>query len=339
MTQKHEKPWWHPDLFEAKIPCLKRRARLIQDIRHFFESRDYLEVETTALQTSPGMEVHSKGFETTLYGPDRIKTETKYLHSSPELAMKKLLVAGLPKIFQICQVFRNAEGSKLHRPSFTMLEWYQTGLSYRGLMEETIALIRAVTDEKIHWQNMSADPHQDWQFISVVEAFAQYAEIDLVAVLEDRDAFAAQAVKMGYTPREEESWEDIFFAIFAEKIEPHLGHPVPTILYDYPISMAALSRPNAEDPRFAERFEVYICGMELANAFGELTDAAEQKERFERSMAKKRAIYNEDYPVDEDFIAALAHGMPETSGIAVGIDRLAMLVAGVDDIRFVQAVG
>ena len=339
MSEDNNKKWWNPALFEAKIPCLHRRAKMIQDIRSFFENRDYLEVETTALQTSPGMEVHSKGFETELYGPDRGVPQTKYLHSSPELAMKKLLVAGLPKIFQICQVFRNAEGSKLHRPSFTMLEWYQVGLSYEGLMQETIELIRYISDGPIHWRGITADPDQDWQMISVADSFQHYADIDLCAVLEDREGLAKEAERLDCDVHDGDRWEDIFFKIFGEKIEPHLGAPVPTILYDYPLSMAALSRRKADDARFAERFEVYICGMELANAFGELTDAEEQRARFERSMEQKRKIYGEDYPVDDDFIEALAFGMPETSGIALGIDRMAMLLSGVDDIRFVQAVG
>ncbi|TNE29331.1 MAG: EF-P lysine aminoacylase GenX, partial [Alphaproteobacteria bacterium] len=276
---KEKEKWWRPAVFAEKIPHLEKRARLISAIRQFFTLRGYLEVETSALQNSPGMEVHVKAFETRLYDVDRERFTEKRLHTSPEIAMKKLLVAGLPKIFQICQVYRNAEGSSLHSPVFTMLEWYQTGLSYRGLMEETVEMIRAVADQAIRWGDKISDPFADWQFISVKDAFVQYAGIDLDAVLDDDDGFAAAAAQAGCPAHDGDTWDDIFFRIFLEKIEPCLGHPAPTILYDYPTGMAALSRKKSEDPRYAERFEVYICGMELANAFGELTDAAEQKSR------------------------------------------------------------
>jgi len=334
---KETEKWWRPAVFAEKIPHLEKRARLVSGIRQFFSDRGYLEVETSAVQTSPGMEVHVKAFETRLYDVDRTAFADKRLHTSPEIAMKKLLVAGLPKIFQICQVYRNAEGSTLHSPSFTMLEWYQTGLSYRDLMQETVEMIRHVAEDAINWRGRKSDPFADWQFISVAEAFAQYAGIDLDAVLNDRAAFVAAAAKTDCPAHEGDEWDDIFFRIFLEKIEPQLGCPVPTILYDYPAGMAALSRKKPEDPRYAERFEVYICGMELANAFGELTDAAEQKTRFVNAMREKKQIYAEDYPVDEDFISALEYGMPECSGIALGIDRLAMLLSGAEDIRLVRA--
>mgnify|MGYP003668035884 CR=1 FL=1 len=334
---KEKEKWWRPAVFAEKIPHLEKRARLVSGIRRFFAARGYLEVETSALQTSPGMEVHVKAFETRLYDVNREDFAEKRLHTSPEIAMKKLLVAGLPKIFQICQVYRNAEGSTLHSPAFTMLEWYQTGLSYRGLMEETVEMIRAVADGVIHWRDQISDPFADWQFISVKEAFVQYAGVDLEAVLEDYDGFAAAAQQADCPAHDGDTWDDIFFRIFLEKIEPQLGHPAPTILYDYPAGMAALSRKKPEDSRYAERFEVYICGMELANAFGELTDAAEQKNRFVHAMREKKQIYAENYPVDEDFISALEYGMPECSGIALGVDRLAMLLSGAEDIRLVRA--
>ncbi|TVQ83210.1 MAG: EF-P lysine aminoacylase GenX [Micavibrio sp.] len=332
--------WWRPAVFAEKIPHLQRRARLLADLRGFLSGRGYLEVETSALQTSPGMEVHVKAFETQLYTPDRMENARRFLQTSPEIAMKKLLVAGVPKIFQICQVFRNAEGSPLHRPSFTMLEWYAAGMEYRDLMKEATDLIRhCAGGKKILWGGKTSDPASDWQMISVAESFQTYAGIDLGAVLEDVDAFAAAARAADVPPHEGDGWEDIFFRVFLEKIESHLGHPAPSILYDYPASMAALSRKKPEDPQFAERFEIYICGVELANAFGELTDAAEQKSRFEKAMTEKKEIYGEDYPVDMDFIAALEYGMPDCSGIALGVDRLAMLLSGAEDIALVTAGG
>ena len=326
---------WHPDKMIEKRGFLEQRAEVIRAVRHFFEKRNYLEVDTPALQISPGMEPHLKAFKTELISADQQENHEMYLHTSPEFAMKKLLVAGLPKIFQICKVFRNAEGSSCHSPEFTMIEWYQAGMSYTELMDETIDLIRSVQQAPFEWKGLVSNPHQEWQKISVVEAFKEYADIELESVLDDFNGFEAQAKGIGISSHDEDSWDDLFFRVFLEKIEPNLGHPVPTILYDYPVSMAALSRPKKEDPRFSERFEVYICGLELANAFGELTDASLQKARFEDDMALKQELYGERYPIDQDFLDALEFGMPEASGIALGIDRLVMLCTGCKDINHV----
>jgi elongation factor P--(R)-beta-lysine ligase len=265
--------------------------------------------------------------------------------------MKKLLVAGLPRIFQLAHVFRNGERARTHHPEFTMLEWYRAGASYRDLMADCEALLRdalsASGGDALRWEGRSCDPNGAWQYLSVAESFARFCGIDILATAPDPrrpslDLLAQAARGIGLAPHEGDDWEDLFFRLFLERIEPNLGIGAPTILYDYPIALAALSRPKPGDARLAERFEIYACGLELANAFGELTDAAVQRARFEADRARKRALYGYDYPLDEDFLAALAHGMPESAGIALGVDRLIMLATGatrIEDVLFVPVAG
>ncbi|GAB5387502.1 MAG: EF-P lysine aminoacylase EpmA [Alphaproteobacteria bacterium] len=310
---------------------------MIRHVREFFHDREYVEVETPALQISPGMEPHVAGFSTRLLGEDRRDAGQMWLHTSPEFAMKKLLVAGMPRIFQLTRCFRNGEITRTHQPEFTMLEWYQTGLGWTGLMDETEAMIRTVADRMGHmrpsWQDQPCDLSQSFERVSVADVLKRDAGINLDAILEDVTAFHAEANRLGILTHHDDSWDDIFFKVFLELCEPKLGQGRATILHSYPASMAALSRRQADDPRYAERFEVYICGMELANAFGELTDAEEQETRFKAEMALKARLYDEHWPVDQDFIAALQHGMPQTSGIALGIDRLAMMLTGAEHIE------
>jgi lysyl-tRNA synthetase class 2 len=319
--------WWHPDHFARKIPYLKERARVLASVRDFFNKRGYLEVETPALQASPCMEPHIQAF----------KTGEFYLHTSPEFAMKKLLVAGLPKIYQLAKVFRDEEPSRLHSPEFTLLEWYQTGLDYKGMMQETIDLIRAVAKGGINFNSKTCDVQQPWEIITVVEALKKYAGVDISGHLGDLAHIKAEAAKTGVYISPHDDWENALLKILMQKVEPHLGSPASTILCDYPVSMAALSRPKPEDPRFAERFEVYICSVELSNAFGELTDAKVQYERFLHDVALRRKIYGDDYPVDEEFIKAIAFGLKPCSGNALGLDRLLMLLTGAEHISLVQA--
>ncbi len=300
-------------------------------IRNFFDAQDFLEVETPALQICPVMDAHIHAFKTDLLGVDRSVEQTMYLHTSPEFDMKKLLSAGMERIYQICHVYRNAEGSALHSPEFTLLEWYRTGADYHDLMDDCIELCRSLGVETFKYKNHECDPFKEWERVSVCEAFEKYTEIELQNYLGDKDLFALAANNIGIRTVEEDAWDDIFHAIMAEKIEPNLGQGVPTILYDYPISMAALSRKKEKDPRFAERFELYICGVEIANAFSELMDAKEQRARYEDEMALKKKLYGETYPPDEEFFKALEH-MPESAGIALGVDRLIMLATDADDI-------
>ena len=328
--------WWDRGRFAGRIANLETRARIVAAIRRFFAERDFLEVDTPALQVSPGLEPHLMAFSTELVTPEGTRRPL-HLHTSPEFAMKKLLVAGLPRIFQLVHVFRNGERSRTHHPEFTMLEWYRAGASYRDLMSDCEVLLRdvlAAADAAFFvWQGRSSDPRGAWQYLSVAESFARFCGIDLLATTPDpqRPSFellAAASRGIGVEPHAGDDWEDLFFRLFLDRIEPQLGFAAPTILYDYPIALAALSRAKPEDPRLAERFEIYVCGLELANAFGELTDAATQRARFKSDRARKRALYGYDYPVDEDFLAALGHGMPESAGIALGVDRLVMLATG-----------
>ncbi len=322
--------WWLPHNFEQKLPFLNVRARVIKCLRGFFDAREFMEVETPILQVCPTIDAHIHGF----------KVGGLYLHASPEFDMKKLLVAGLPRIYQICHVFRDGDKSSLHSPEFTMLEWYRSGADYHALMDDCVDILREVAQmlgaEEYTHKGIASNPFGAWQKISVCEAFKQYADIDLMCCLNDLNGFYKSAHNMGVRVIDSDNWDDIFHSIMAEKIEPYLGVSVPTILYDYPISMASLSRKKPKDPRFAERFELYICGIELANGFSELTDAKEQRARYESEMVLKQKLYGKTYPADEDFFAALEHGMPQSAGIALGIDRLIMLACSANNINDVQ---
>ncbi len=317
--------------------------RVIKAVRAFFDDQGFWEVETPILQVCPVMDTHIHAFKTNILGLDLQKQRELYLHTSPEFAMKKLMVAGVKDLYQICHVFRNGEGSKLHSPEFTMIEWYRSDAGYEEIMDDCVNLLRIIAKNlgitEYSFGGHTADPSLEWQKISISEAFSQYANTDLAACLEDRDALAGAAQEQGIRVTDTDNWDDLFHAIMAEKIESHLGMGVPTILYGYPASMASLSRRKPDDPRFAERFELYVCGVELANAFGELTDAKEQRTRFIEEMDIKEKLYGERYPIDEEFLEALEYGLPESGGIALGIDRLVMLASGADDIDQVLWTG
>jgi elongation factor P--(R)-beta-lysine ligase len=335
-------PWWRPDRLAARRDKLVARGRILAAVRRFFAERGYVEVDTPALQVSPGLEPHLRAFATVLNDPRDAGAKARYLHTSPEFAMKKLLAGGMERIWQLAHVFRDGERSATHHPEFTMLEWYRAGASYRDLMGECEALLRAAQEaagaDTLRWRGHSADARRPWSRLSIAEAFERHVGIDLLATAPAPDRpeaalLAAEAARIGLAPHPGDDWETLFFRIFLERIEPHLGSGVPTILYDYPVSMAALSRRKPDDKRLAERFELYVCGLELANAFGELTDAAEQRRRFAADQARKQALYGETYPIDEDFLAALGHGLPECAGIALGFDRLVMLATGAEHIE------
>ena len=334
-------PSWHPEKFAQRRAHLAVRQRVLKAGRGYFEAQGFDEVETPALQISPGNEVHLQAFKTELGDPHSTRTHPLYLHTSPEFAMKKLLVAGMPKIFQFARVFRNNERSSRHHPEFTMLEWYRAGAKLDAIMEDCMALVRAAAQAAARTtfsgNGMMCDPFAAWEQITVPEAFERYAGIDLLATAPDPYApeavlLAREAERIGIRVVLGDSWEDIFFRIMGEKIELLLGKDRPTFLRDYPVSMAALARPKKADPQLADRTELYICGYEIANGFDELTDADEQARRFAADMALKERLYGDSFPVDADFIAALRQGMPDSSGIALGFDRLVMLCAGVEQI-------
>lgn len=328
-------PFWSPARHAARRPALLTRARLKSALRARFEGIGFLEVETGIVQASPGNETHLHGFSTEWIAPGENRV-TGWLHTSPEFAMKKLLAAGETRIYQFASVFRSREIARLHAPEFTMLEWYRSGADYTTLMDDCAEILRLAAEigERTHFsfRGLGCDAFAKPERLSLTEAFQCHAGIDLDALLDDREGFAAQARGIGIRIAPDDTWTDIFSRILSEKIEPRLGIGHATILDRYPVSEAALARPCPDDPRFAERFELYVCGVELANAFGELTDVAEQRRRFEADMAEKERLYGERYPLDEDFLEALAF-MPPASGIALGFDRLAMLAAGASSIE------
>jgi lysyl-tRNA synthetase class 2 len=343
--------WWRPDLLAARRDKLMARGRILRATRDFFETAGYFEVETPSLQVSPGLEPHLRAFATVLHDPRDGAAWPRYLHTSPEFAMKKLLAGGMAngidRIWQLAHVYRDGERGATHHPEFAMLEWYRAGASYSDLMGECEGLLRAAQRAAAHNANgvdalrrggHQADASRNFERLTVAGAFSRYAGIDLLATAPDPQApdaalLAAEAMRIGIAPHPGDDWETLFFRIFLERIEPYLGIGAPTILYDYPISMAALSRRKPDDPRLAERFELYVCGLELANAFGELTDPEEQRCRFLRDQARKQALYGETYPIDEDFLAALDYGIADCAGIALGFDRLVMLATGAEHIE------
>ncbi len=331
-------PWWSPDVFADRRPFLLARRRVAREVRNWFEAGGFMEVETPVLQASPGNETHLHAFGTALTNPDG-SSQNLYLHTSPEFACKKLLAAGERKIFSLARCFRNRERSALHHPEFTMLEWYRANEPYESVMDDCVALIalaaRTCGQARFAFGGRSADAFAAPERLTVAQAFARFAGIDLLATLPDarpdRALMAEAARKAGIRIAADDTWSDIFSRVLIERVEPRLGDGRPTILCEYPAPEAALARPAA-DPRVAQRFEVFVCGIELANGFGELTDPAEQRARFEQAMAEKERLYGEHYPIDPDFLAALG-AMPPASGVALGFDRLVMLATGASRIE------
>ncbi len=334
-TMSRISPWWDRDRHEDRKPFLLQRGRIKAAIRGWFESEGFLEVEPGCLQVSPGNEAHLHALATEVTGPDLV-ARTRYLHTSPEFAMKKLLAAGEKRIFAFAPCFRNREAGALHATEFTMLEWYRADEPYEAVMDDAVHLLRLAArttgQRLVSWRQTIADPQAAPERLTVAEAFSRQTGIDLKATIHpdgqtDRDALARAATAAGIGVREEDSWADIFSRVLTAKVEAALGAGQATILTEYPAAEAALARPLVHDPRVAERFELYCCGVELANGFGELTDPVRQRANLEAQMDLKQKIYGERYPVDEDFLSALAH-MPPASGCALGFDRLVMLATG-----------
>jgi lysyl-tRNA synthetase class 2 len=326
-------PWWSPERHADTRPFLAARSAITRSVRAWFEGEQFAEVETAILQISPGNETHLHAPSTELVGSDGSR-KRRYLRTSPEFACKKLLAAGETKIFEFARVFRDRERGDLHLPEFTMLEWYRAHANYDAVMADTIVVIahaaQATGIGQFSFRGRVADPFADPELMTVAAAFERFAGLDLLASVADgsgdRDALAAAA---GQRVRisDDDTWSDIFSKVLVEHVEPHLGHGRLTILFEYPAPEAALARVKPGDERVAERFEVYACGVELANGFGELTDAREQRLRFTGAMDEKHRRYGERYPLDEEFLAAMAV-MPQASGVALGFDRMVMLASG-----------
>jgi elongation factor P--(R)-beta-lysine ligase len=334
-------PWWDRARHADRHGFLLARNRIKAAFRAHFEAQSFVEVECAQLQVSPGNETHLHAFATEAIGRDG-SAARYYLHTSPEFACKKLLAAGERRIFDFARVFRNREHAPVNVAEFTMLEWYRAEEAYDSVIADCIALIRLAAEiagtGALAYRGHRVAPTLEPERLSVAEAFCRYADVDVLATLTpergDRDALAAQAARAGVAVATDDTWSDVFSRVLSERVEPRLGFERPVILDEYPRVEAALARRSVRDPRVAERFEIYVCGVELANGFGELTDPAEQRLRFEHEMAEKARIYGERYPIDEDFLAALA-AMPAASGVALGFDRLVMLATGAPSIEHV----
>jgi elongation factor P--(R)-beta-lysine ligase len=318
---------------------------MLAAVRAWFAGRGFVEVETPALQVSPGLEPNLRAFPTDLDEPFGLGSQRLYLHTSPEFAMKKLLAAGVPKLFQICHVWRNEARSPIHHPEFTMIEWYAADTTWRDLGTHCEGLVRAALEAVprplsqglLRWSGKAADPSLPFERISVASAYARDAAIDLLATLgidgaPDAAALADACTKAGIRVEEADTWEDMFFRVFVDRIEPNLGVGPPTLLESWPAPLAALAQIDPGDPRVAQRVELYVAGLELGNGFGELTDAVDQRQRFERDLTAKRRLQAPVYPIDEDFLAALGHGVPPSAGMAIGFDRLVMVATGAEKI-------
>jgi elongation factor P--(R)-beta-lysine ligase len=345
MTEKS--PWWAPHVHADRRETLRARGRIKRMLRAHFEKQDFTEVECGSLQVSPGNEAHLHAFATEWIAAGGARLPF-YLHTSPEFAAKKLLAAGERRIFEFARVFRNRERGLLHAPEFTMLEWYRADEDYEVAIADCLALVRLAAEtvgaKTFSFREHDCDPFAEAERLRVGEAFVRYAGVDLLATLSSegqglRDALAQSAIAAGHGIAGNDSWADIFSKILVSAVEPRLGIGRPTVLFEYPRCEAALARATAHDSRVAERFELYVCGVELANGFGELTDPVEQRKRFEAEMNEKARIYGERYPIDEELLAALAQ-MPDASGVALGFDRLVMLATGsrkIDDVIWTPA--
>jgi lysyl-tRNA synthetase class 2 len=326
-------PWWTPARHADVRPFLAARGAIARAVRAFFDEQGFAEVETGILQVSPGNEAHLHAPRTELHRADGTRL-TRYLRTSPEFAAKKLLAAGESKIFEFARVFRDRERGDLHLPEFTMLEWYRANAAYDAVMADSVVVIahaaQATGIGQFSFRGKSADPFAEPELLTVAAAFERFAGIDLLGTVVDGEGDRASlAAAAGKRVRitDDDTWSDIFSKVLVEHVEPNLGQGRLTILFEYPAPEAALARAKASDPRVAERFEIYACGVELANGFGELTDAVEQRQRFMAAMDEKSRRYGERYPLDEEFLEAVAK-MPQASGVALGFDRLVMLASG-----------
>lgn len=348
MTDKPS-PWWSPHVHADRRETLLARGRIKRAARAYFDAQDFIEVECGALGVSPGNEAHLHAFQTDWIATGGARLPL-YLHTSPEFAAKKLLAAGERRIFEFARVFRNRERGPLHAPEFTMLEWYRVGETYETVIADCLALLKRAAEttgvKALSFRGRDCDPFVEPERLSVADAFARHARVDLLATLSadgmgSREALARASVKAGHPVAENDNWADIFSKILVSAVEPVLGIGRPTVLFEYPRCEAALARASRTDPRVSERFELYACGVELANGFGELTDALEQHKRFVTEMDEKDRVYGERYPIDEEFLAALST-MPDASGVALGFDRLVMLATGapkIDDVMWTPAPG
>lgn len=313
---------WQPT---APIANLLKRAKIVNEIRHFFADRGVLEVETPTMSQATVTDVHLRAFETQFTGPGAAQGITLYLMTSPEYHMKRLLAAGSGPIYQMGRSYRNEEAGRYHNPEFTMLEWYRPHYDMYRLINEVDDLLQ---------QTLECESAES---LSYQQAFLRYLDIDPLTAEKDKLREVAAKLDVSNIADTEEDRDTILQLLFMVAVEPHIGLEKPTFIYHFPASQASLAEISSEDHRVAERFEVYYKGVELANGFRELTDAAEQRQRFERDNRKRASMGLPEQPIDENLLAALEHGFPECAGVALGIDRLIMLALGAERISDVIA--
>lgn len=328
------------EVFERKLPFLLMRNKIIASIKNFFSTQNFTEVDTPILQHCPGMEVHLSAFETKFTDITGTKNQTLYLHTSPEFAMKKLLSFGMEHIYQFTHTFRNEVVSPTHYPEFTMLEWYRLNHNYTKLMDDCEEILKqaltSIGKTEFGYKDKTCSPFNGIEKLTVQKAFQKFCGFDIMATIDNpenpsKKLLEAQATKLHINVSQIDTWDDIYEKLMFEYIEPNLGIDKPTILYEYPLHQAALSKQSDSNPNIAERFELYICGVEVANAFTELTDEKIQRKRFEHDMKTKQDLYNITYPIDEDFMEAIKN-IDSATGIAMGIDRLIMLATKANSI-------
>jgi lysyl-tRNA synthetase class 2 len=311
---------WRPT---ASQEALHLRAQTLAQIRSFFAEREVLEVETPLLASAPVTDLHLHALSCIYRGPGADGGRDLYLQTSPEFAMKRLLAAGCGPIYQICRAFRDGEAGRRHNPEFTVLEWYRPGWDHHRLMDEIDEFLAATLGSR------SAER------LTYAAAFDRYAGVDVVA--ETDDSLRGRVEDLGVTNVDGLSRADLLDLVLTHVIEPKLGHCQPTFIHDYPASQAALARVRDGDPPLAERFEVFIEGVELANGYHELTDPAEQRHRFETDVEARKSLGLPEVPIDEHLLAALEHGLPDCAGVALGVDRLLMIASGTRDLSDVLA--
>lgn len=319
---------WHPTATQEN---LQARATILAALRDFFAVRGVLEVETPILSAAAATAPHLQSLTTQYTGPGAPHGRELFLQTSPEFAMKRLLAAGSGPIYQICKAFRNGEAGRLHNPEFTMLEWYRPGFNQHTLMDEVEALVTSLLADII-----TAPAER----ITYADAFGRYAGVDVhkatLAELQDCARESGIAAVPGLDDHDRDAWLDL---LLTHVVEPQLGHGRLCFIHDYPAAQAALARIRHHPPAppVAERFELYVNGVELASGYHELLDGQEQRRRFERDKALRRAAQIADVPLDENLLAALEQGLPACAGVAVGVDRLVMLACGATDISEVVA--
>jgi lysyl-tRNA synthetase class 2 len=317
---------WRPS---ASLDTLQQRARLLQRLRAFFIARGVLEVETPQLSAAATTDPQLHSLSTRYTGPGAPRGRTLFLHTSPESPMKRLLAAGSGPIFQLCKVFRDAEAGRLHNPEFTLLEWYRPDFDHRQLMTEVAELVTHLLENRV--------PLGATQWMTYEDAFLRHTGLDPLSASGAQWAACARQhgiAATGLGPDTLDGWRDL---LLTHLIEPHLGQGRLTFLYDYPASQAALARLRPDKPAVAERFELYLHGVELANGFHELGDAGEQRRRFDADLARRQALGLAWVPPDEHLLAALEHGLPACAGVALGVDRLVMLALGAQRLADVMA--